>query len=114
MLTIDQFFINFANYSTPKMEEFVSSRDFKVLKSLNSSLSNGNFFTANQAELLTKILTENKVKISEHYPDFENVLSAGLWSKPFRVVEIVRKMYLSNNPEKETKIIIEFSFSSNL
>ena len=114
MQTIDQFFINFANYSTPKMEEFVSARDFKVLKSLNSSLTSGNFLTANQAELLTKILTENKVKISEHYADFENILNAGLWSKPFRVVEVVRKMYLSNNPEKETKIIIEFSFSSNL
>jgi len=114
MLTIDQFFLNFANFSSPKMEELVSIRDFKVLKSLNSSLNSGNFLTVNQGELLIRILTENKDKILPHYENLEEILNLGLWSKPFRVVEVVRKMYLSNNPEKEIKIIIEFSFSSNL
>ncbi len=114
MLTIDHFFLNFITTTSPDPEEMVSARDFKVLKSLGSSLKSGNFLTANQSELLVKILTEHKVKISNHYKNLEEILNLGLWSKPFRVVEVVRKLYLSDNPEKEIKIIIEFSFSSNL
>ncbi len=114
MVTIDQFFLNFATSDSPKMEDIVSSRDFKVLKSLHLNLTKGIFFTINQSDLLKKILMENKEKIASHYEDFENILKLSLWSKPFRTVETVRKIYLSDNTEKEIKIIIEFSFSSNL
>jgi hypothetical protein len=114
MLTIDQFFLNFANSSNPKIEEIMPSRDSKVLRSLHSSLKSGNFLTSNQGELLIKILNEHRTKISEYHTDLESILDSGRWSKSFRVVEVVRKIYLSDNPEKETKIIIEFSFSSNL
>ncbi len=114
MVTIDQFFLNFATSDSPKMEDIVSSRDFKVLKSLHLNLTKGIFFTINQSDLLKKILIENKEKIASHYEDFENILKLSLWSKPFRIVETVRKIYLSDNTEKEIKIIIEFSFSSNL
>ncbi len=114
MVTIDQFFLNFATSDSPKMEDIVSSRDFKVLKSLHLNLTKGIFFTINQSDLLKKILMENKEKIASHYEDFENILKLSLWSKPFRIVETVRKIYLSDNTEKEIKIIIEFSFSSNL
>ncbi len=114
MVTIDQFFLNFATSDSPKMEDIVSSRDFKVLKSLHLNLTKGIFFTINQSDLLKKILIENREKIASHYEDFENILKLSLWSKPFRIVETVRKIYLSDNTEKEIKIIIEFSFSSNL
>lgn len=114
MVTIDQFFLNFATSDSPKMEDIVSSRDFKVLKSLHLNLTKGIFFTINQSDLLKKILIENKEKIASHYEDFENILKLSLWSKPFRIVETVRKIYLSDDTEKEIKIIIEFSFSSNL
>jgi len=114
MLTIDHFFTNFIASGEPSPESLVTTRDFKVLTSLHSSLKQGNFLTANQGDLLVRILTENKEKILTHYKNLEEVLELGLWSKPFRIIEVVRKIYLSSNAEKDAKIIVEFTFSSSI
>lgn len=112
MVTIDQFLLEITTSSSPVLEEFLPIKETKILRSLSTLIKGGNFVTANQGDLLVKILSENHEKISKKYENLDDVLQLNTWSKPFRVLEAVRKLYLTSDPEKETKIILEFSFSA--
>ena len=90
MHTIDTLLLQIINFSSPVIEECVSLRDAKVLRSLALSVSNENFITENQSKLLIKLLRENTAKISHFSQEIKECLISPAWSKPFRKIEQVR------------------------
>jgi hypothetical protein len=94
MNTLDSLLLQIVNYSTPPVEVLISKRDSQVLKSFASSILTGNFLTQNQGNLLIKILRENAEKITIFKDDISALVESPIWSKPFRQVEHVRKLYI--------------------
>lgn len=114
MNTLDSLLLQIVNYSTPSINAKISKRDAQVLKSFATSISVGNFLTQNQGNLLIKILKEN----AENLPIFKNDIYAQIalprWSKPFRQIEQVKKLYIKKLEDSELVIAIEFTFSSEI
>jgi hypothetical protein len=112
MMTIDQILSDIVKKTDPTVEEYFPKRDAKVLRSLSSIVSGTNFITENQGRLLLKILRENQEKIPFLSEDMKASLSAPIWSKMFRHIDVVKKMFILTNADREQCISIEFTFSS--
>jgi len=109
MKTVDKFLLDifYANGLNS-----VNLRDKKILASLVNQLENGNFLTENQGQLLVKILKENKNNLLTEDNSIEQILTQVLWSKPFRIIEKIRKIYL--DPKNATFFKIEFAFHKGI
>lgn len=110
MITVDKFLLQILNLPDSELRS-IPSRDLKVLKSLAKIISSPNFITENQSKLLLKVLNENSSKLGESQADIFSLLNEPTWSKPFRLVDRTKKIYLTKD---EPGIIIEFAFSSTL
>jgi hypothetical protein len=114
MITVDNLLLEIVNSTSPTIEEIIVSKDSRVLRSLASSITNHFFITENQSRLLLKILRENRKKLGEISENLNQAIDAPLWSRSFRQIEQVRKLYISNNDNGEPSLTIEFTFNSEI
>lgn len=113
MNTVDNLLLQIVHHPLLTLEESIPVKDAKVLRSLATAVSTNVFITENQSKLLLKILSENIEKIKTFSDDVSEAIKNPLWSKPFRIVETYKKMYISQSSEN-LHINIEFTFSSSL
>jgi hypothetical protein len=106
MITVDNFLTQLNQHGLENFEGHVSRRDLKVLRSLATSICLPSFITENQARLLHKILENNLHAFSQVDSELEEILILNSWSKEFRIVEQIRKIYLS---KAEPMIVVEFT-----
>jgi uncharacterized metal-binding protein len=106
MITVDNFLIKLNQHGLEKFEGHVSRRDLKVLSSLATSVCLPSFITENQARLMCKILDTNLNQFSVVDNTLEDILILNSWSKGFRVIEQVRKIYLDKT---DPMIVVEFT-----
>lgn len=114
MITVDKLLLKIVNNSSPAIEELLPKRDTKVLRSLASSILGNFFITENQSRLLLKILKENSKKLPDFTEEIEQALENSTWSKTFRQIEQVRKLYIGKNSNQEPCLILEFTFNSQI
>ena len=114
MTTVDNLLLNIVNSLSPLLEEQVSSRDAKILRSLALSVNNQSFLTENQANLLLKLLKENTKKLENFTTGIVSAIENPTWSKEFRKIEQVRKFFIGKNSEQNPILVIEFTFNSKI
>jgi hypothetical protein len=112
MITVDTLLIELFRQGIETLNSEIQPRDKKVLISLARQINSGHFLTENQSKLLVKILKENSTHI--FHPTSENlaVIETPTWSQPFRVLEQVRKIFLTK--ENEGRILVEFTYNKRL
>lgn len=93
------------------VNELLSQRDADVVKNLTQSMVGYQFITENQSRLLIKVLKRNANQFYKFSPELVGMLDTPVWSKHFRVVEQVKRAYISG---EEPAIVIEFTFSPTL
>jgi len=113
MTTVDQLLLQIVNYSSTTIEELVSKRDARILRSMASAIISSNFLTENQSKLLVRILRENQEKLKSVNDNLVEQLLVPTWSREFRIFEQTKKLYISNSND-ELSLIIEISYSSSL
>ena len=111
MTTTDQLLVELYNSGIEHLDKHIPIKDRKILSSLARQILHGNFLTENQANLLSKIFKENESYIQI---DDEKKLSivTPSWSKRFRVLEQVKKIYFLNSPEP--KLVVEFTYNKKI
>jgi hypothetical protein len=114
MITVDKLLLEIVNSTRPTVEELVPAKDSRVLRSLGSSIISHFFITENQSRLLLKILKENQKNLGEISENLNQVIGAPLWSRQFRQIEQVRKIYIDTNEDNESTLVIEFTFNSEI
>jgi hypothetical protein len=114
MITIDALLLEIINQPNSTIDKDLSKRDAKALRSLASVISNGHFFTEGQGKLLVKILEEN----IEKFPSFTDRLTIALenklWTKMFRQIEQIRKLYITKIDDSDPVLAIEFTYNADL
>jgi hypothetical protein len=113
MTTVDQILIQIVNYSSTAIEELVSKRDARILRSMALAIVSSNFLTENQSKLLLRILRENQEKLKLVNDNLIELLQTPSWSKSFRMFEQTKKLYISNSND-ELLLTVEISYSSSL
>ena len=113
MTTVDQILFQIVNYSSTAIEEIVPPRDARILRSLASAIVSSSFLTENQSKLLLRILRENQEKLTTINSELIELLAHPTWSRPFRVFEQTKKLYISNSND-DPVLTVEFSHSSAL
>jgi len=111
-MTVDKLLLKITSHTTPPVEEYMSTKDARLAHSLTSAVKTPNFITENQASLLVKLLTNYSKHISLIDDESEKILSTPTWSKSFRIVEQIRRIYLHAAETGENVIFVEFTFSS--
>ena len=114
MMTVDNLLLKIVNFSSPTIEEMIHSKDARVLRSLATSINSHVFITENQSRLLMKILRENQKKMSVFSEEIYTVLNDPSWSKSFRHIEQVKKLYIGKNEDHEAILILEFTYNSEI
>jgi hypothetical protein len=114
MKTIDNLLLEIVNFVDPTLEELLSPRDARVLRSMASAANSLYFITENQSKLITKILRENCEKMPVFKNDILKSLSDASWSKQFRVVQQVKKFYIAPAADHDLMLHVEFTFSSQI
>jgi hypothetical protein len=114
MITVDKLLLEIVNSTTPTVEELVPAKDSRVLRSLGSSIISHFFITENQSRLLLKILKENQKKLSEISENLNQAINAPMWSRQFRQIEQVKKLYIANDEDGESMLVVEFTFNSEI
>ena len=112
MNSTDDILIDLYSSSPTSVQQTVPVRDRKILVSLFRQISSGHFLTENQGKLLVKIFNENIDNLEFKDPEILSLIESPVWSKPFRQIEYVKKIYLSDSEEKH--IIIEFTFNKRI
>jgi hypothetical protein len=95
-----------------QIQDSIPKKDKKILLSLHKQLTSGVFLTENQGNLLVKILEENFTHVSSIIPDLRVTLDQKSWSKIFREVKKIKRIYIS--PEFPDKFVVEFSYNPQL
>lgn len=112
MITTDSLLIELFQQGIERLEITIPARDKKILVSLSKQIISGHFLTENQSKLLGKILKEN----SDHLPQLTEeqrvAVESPSWSQPFRVIEQLRKIFLSK--DNDGRIIVEFTYNKRL
>ena len=114
MTTVDTLLLSLVSQTSSTLEENIPHKDARVLRSLASTLTSGNFITENQSRLLIKILTSNKNYFSSINSETTTILTEAKWSKSFRIVTQIRKLYVQTGKDEIPAIFAEFTFSSTL
>jgi len=113
MTTIDNLLLKIINHPGPGIEALLATKDASTLRSLAHQAAGSYFITENQSNLLLKILQSNKKKLSNIDDTLASLLEDPTWSRPFRQVEQIKKLYIAKVSE-ELEICIEFTFSANI
>lgn len=111
-MTVDKLLLKLTSNTIRPVEDYMTGKDARLARSLTTAVKTPHFITENQANLLIKLLTNYNKNIVEIENDAEAILSAPSWSKSFRVVEQVRRIYLNTAENGEIAIFVEFTFSS--
>ena len=90
------------------------ARDSRVLRSLAIAITSNFFITENQSRLLLKILKDHQGKIPEFSDEITGALDKPSWSRKFRQVEQIRKLYILPSIDNDFVIAVEFTFSSQI
>lgn len=115
MIYVDNLLLQVINQTSPTVEEIVPARDAKLLRSLATAITGPSFITENQANLLIKVLDEHSAKLATFGQELPLALTAPIWSKPFRKLDQVKKLYLApSSVTGETVLNIEFTFNAQL
>lgn len=114
MTTVDNLLLKITNSMGPTLHTLMSTKEAKILYNFASTITNHIFITENQSKLLIKILRENSEKLPEFKEEITQVLSDPIWTRHFRVIEEVKKLYLADNEQGEISIIIECSFNAKI
>lgn len=113
MIYIDKLLSNIVTSKQKELATVLSPKDSRTIASLASSASGNLFVTENQAKLATRLLEENKHHFGEMQVDITLALQHPQWSKPFRIIEQVKKLYINRKFDNPV-LTIEFTFSTNL
>lgn len=114
MTYIDKILLNIVAQKSYELGSRVSPREANVLKSLATSVTGSYFITENQSKLLTKILKDTHHHFGDMSPEIVQALQDPSWSKPFRMIEQVKKLYIDYGEESSPSLAIEFTFSANI
>ena len=113
-MTIDNLLLKIVNFTEPTVEALIPARDSKVLRSLATSISSNFFITENQSRLLMKILKDNSKKMTNFSEEISLALQEPMWSRSFRHIEQIKKLYIKKNEEQEPILVVEFTFNSEI
>jgi len=114
MMTVDKLLLTITNFATKPVEDYMSAKDARLAHSLANAVKTPHFITENQGNLLIKLLTNYNKNILAIDSSAEQILNQPVWSKTFRIVDQVRKIYINSLPSGETVIFVEFTFSSTI
>jgi hypothetical protein len=114
MTTVDQLLLKIIQLTNPTIEQLLDKKDARVLRSIGSIVASPDFITENQSNLLVKILQTNKDKIAVVSDELADALLFPSWSKVFRKIDPVKKMYISSNTDENLQIILDFTYSSTI
>lgn len=114
MTTIDKLLLKITNHTTPTIEEYMPSRDSRVMRSLSSAVTTTGFITENQSRLLLKLLHQYKNKFLIVENNIEQLLTTPIWSKTFKIVEVIKKVYIKTPKDQDSAIFIEFSHNPTI
>jgi len=112
MNTVDNLVLKIVNHSTPTIEECVSPRDARLLRSMANSITGQLFITENQSKLISKVLKENSKKITFFEEEIKTILAAPTWSRTFRQIPEVKKVQVTKNVDGNLVICVECSYSA--
>jgi hypothetical protein len=114
MITIDELLLDIVNNTNPTVEDLMSARDSRVLRSLATAVNSHYFITENQSKLLLKLFKEHVLSLQTVWHEIANVLMDPVWSRAFRQVEEYKKLQLSKDIDGDVVLSINFSYSSNI
>ena len=113
-MTVDKLLLTITTFAPTPVENYMSAKDARLAHSLANAVKTPHFITENQGNLLIKLLTNYNKNILAIDNSAEQLLSQPVWSKTFRIVDQVRKIYVNSLPSGETVIFVEFTFSSTV
>lgn len=114
MTTTDTLLLKITSQFTPDIEAKIPKKDVRVLKSLAKSISEPIYITENQSRLILKLLNEYKSIFSLMDDNFKEILDNPVWSKPFRVIDRTKRIFINTDYDKNGEIFIEFAHNAQL
>jgi len=114
MHTIDNLLLTILDCQDPNLEQTINAKDAKVLRSIGVSVNSSVFITENQSRLLIKLLRENCNTLTNLVSEIGDSLSNPTWSRRFRYIDQVRKLYIEKNHDQESRLVVEFTFNSEI
>lgn len=114
MTYIDKILLNIVTEKNHELNTNVPTRESGVLKSLAVSVTSPAFITENQSKLLVKLLQSTHHHFGDMSNDIEQAIAIPTWSKPFRMIDQVKKLYIERSHDSDPKLTVEFTFSANI
>lgn len=111
-MTTDTFFLTLADATDKFQKCKVPARDKKILLSFLKIFQKNLFLTKNQANLLVKILKENKKEFETFSMFNDDLIESPKWSRPFRMFETVKKIYTKKHNLYD--FFVEFSYNPKI
>jgi len=114
MTTVDNLLLKITNSTGVSLEDKIPAKEARILISLANSINTHLYITENQSKLLIKILQENTQKLTEFSEEINQVLLEPVWSKSFRRIEDIKKLYIDGDDPDSLSLVVEFSFNAKI
>jgi hypothetical protein len=114
MTTVDTLLLEIINHHNDYVRPQLSKRDYDILNNLYTSINSHFFITENQSRLLLKILKENQEKLTELTDKIKETIVEPSWSRKFRQIEQVKRLYVNNDDHQNPVLTVDFTFSAQI
>lgn len=89
----------------------LQNQDFNASQSFHKQIILGNQLTVNQANFLLKILKKYQADSKICGLDYYDHLLHPVWRASFRKLDLSKKIWIENSPERGIEILVKFPFS---
>jgi len=111
---IDDIIFKLSNLGIDNLNGAIPSRDKKVLKNMAKLMVDEDYITESQANLIIKILEENLKNLDDIGIDLVDAIKNPVWRKPFKNLEIIKKVGIFHDSDHGSMIDIMFSYEKDL
>jgi hypothetical protein len=89
----------------------LTSQDHSAAYNFYSLLSSGAQLTQSQAGLIVKILKKYQITAQKYNVDYKDKIENPVWKKEFRILDLIKKVFVEKNEAGELLIFLKFPFS---
>lgn len=109
---IDEIFVDLFDVIQNDIHNYHSMfqhNDRSAMHSFNTTLTKGQALTESQANYVIKLLTKYRKVLTPIF-DYRDLLDSPKWSKPFRIVDLTRRIWVELEQKKVT-LVLKFPYS---
>lgn len=107
---IEDAYIDFSNLILTN-HYLIDPRDVAAINNFYIKLSNNDVLTEAQSKYIIRLMSKYRSSAEQFGLDYEEILKNPKWKKEFRILDLTKRIFVSESPEKTPLVCLKFPYA---